>query len=415
LPLYHDMGLIGFVLAPLFHQTQITFLPTLSFVKSAAIWMETIHKKRATVTFAPNFAYALITKRAKPEMLARWDLSRMRAWGCGAEPINPDVMRSFLKTFEPCGVKSEQLLPSYGMAEATLAITFPKMDQPLTTDRIDAEAYQADRRAKPASADAKGKKTLELVSCGKAFPHHELAIFDEKDRPLREREIGQVVLRGPSVAAGYFRDPETSAKTLAGGWLHTGDLGYLADGQLYIAGRMKDLIIVNGRNYDPQRIEWIVDEMAGVRKGSAVAFSRPGESSEELIVVAESREEDLEPLKAAIRQRVNEQMQLNAADVVLVAPGALPKTSSGKLQRQKTRQQYLDGTVGTEGVRTLGSGAQRLKLAKHLTLSLMGRGRHMARGILRVTVDGVRAPQNTLVGRTVARLLGATPRPENRN
>ena len=259
---------------------------------------------------------------------------------------------------------------------------------------------------------------MELVKLRAAFPGHEIAIFDEKDRRLPERRIGQVVFRGPSVAAGYFRDPAASEKTLAGGWLRTGDLGYLADGELYIAGRQKDLIIVNGRNYYPQRIEWLVDELPGVRKGSAVAFSRPGSSSEELVVVAESREQSLDLLKDAIRTRVNEQLQLMVTDVVLVAPGSLPKTSSGKLQRQKTRAQYLDGTLGTEGVRTAGGTAQRFKLAKHLTLSLVGRGRHMARGLMRVTVERVLEPQGTgaraLVGRTVARLLN-TARPENRN
>ncbi len=402
LPLYHDMGLIGFVLAPMFHGTPVVFLPTLSFVKSATLWMETLHKKRGTITFAPNFAYALVTKRAKPEMLARWDLSCVRAFGCGAEPINPDTMRAFLDTFSRAGVKPHALLPCYGMAEATLAITFIPMDEQLKTDRIDAAAYQATRRAEALPNPEAGQKALELVCCGKPFPGHEVAIFDERGRAVPERVVGEVVCRGPSVAAGYFRDPVGSQKAFADGWLRTGDLGYLADGELYIAGRQKDLIIVNGRNYDPQRIEWLVDELPGVRKGSAVAFSRPGRSSEELVVVAESRDKDYESVREAVRQRVTEQLQLVPAEVVLLAPGALPKTSSGKLQRQKTRAQYLDGTLGTEGVRTLGGAAQRLMLAKHFTLSLVGRGRHVARRIVRGTLE--RAP-DSLVTRTVARLL----------
>ncbi len=418
LPLYHDMGLIGFVLAPMFHKTPVVFLPTLSFVKSATLWMDTLHKKRGTITFAPNFAYALVTKRAKPEMLARWDLSCVKAFGCGAEPINPGTMRAFLDTFSKAKLRPQALLPCYGMAEATLAITFIPMDEQLKTDTIDADTYQAHSRASAVKSPKQGQKTLELVCCGKPFPGHEVAIFDDRDRPLPERQIGQVVVRGPSVAAGYYRDPDATQRTLAGGWLHTGDLGYLAGGELYIAGRQKDLIIVNGRNYDPQRIEWLVDELPGVRKGSAVAFSRPGPSSEELVVVAESREKDLAALTETLRQRVNEQMQLVVADVVLVPPGSLPKTSSGKLQRQKTRAQYLASTLGTEGVRTMGGTAQRLMLAKHFTLSLVGRGRHVARGLMRVTLARVTDTQTvagrSLVGRTVARLLNP-PAPQDRN
>jgi fatty-acyl-CoA synthase len=384
LPLYHDMGLIGFVIAPLFHDVQVTFIPTLSFVKNANIWMETMHQKKGTISFAPNFAFALAAKRAKRERLAQWDLSHVRIIGCGSEPIHPDTVKKFVETFAPCGLKPEVPLAAYGMAEATLAISFIGLSEQVRAESVDAGAYEADRVARPVM---NGAKATPFVSCGRAFPHHELAILADDGRRLPERSVGEVVTRGPSIAREYWKDPEGSVRTFRDGWLHTGDLGYLAEGELFITGRKKDLIIIKGRNYDPQRIEWLVDDVAQVRKGSAVAFSRPGVESEELVVVAESRAQAQDEVKLAISQRINEQLQLVPAEVMLVGPGALPKTSSGKLQRQKTRSQYLAGTLGSEGNRTLGGTAQRLNLAKHLTLSFVGRGRHVARSLLRRTVE----------------------------
>ncbi|MDX2009107.1 MAG: fatty acyl-AMP ligase, partial [Myxococcaceae bacterium] len=385
LPLYHDMGLIGFVIAPMFHKVQVTFIPTMAFVRQATLWLETIHRVRGTITFAPNFAYALATKRTKAEQLAKWDLSCVKAFGCGAEPINSGTMRTFVDTMSKAKLKPEALLPCYGMAEATLAISFIGLDETLSTDVVDTEAYQKQRAAEPVHVSklAEGK-AQEFVNCGKTFPGHEVGIFDDQGNRLGERKIGEIQVRGPSVAKGYFRDPDATERTFGGGWLKTGDLGYLANGNVYIVGRKKDIIIINGRNYDPQRIEWLVDDVAGVRKGSSVAFSKPGASSEELIVVLEARtasETELEALKESVKQRIVEQMQLTPADVVVCPVGSLPKTSSGKLQRSKTRQQYLDGTVGKEGNRSLGSNAEKVVLARHVAMSLLGRSRHRARRI----------------------------------
>ncbi len=377
LPLYHDMGLIGFVLTPLVEQISIVYIPTLSFIKNATLWMETLSKYKATMTFAPNFAYALVTKRAKPEQVARWDLSQMRVFGCGAEPINPDTMRAFLKAMEPAGLKPQALLPCYGMAEATLAMAFVAMDEPLKTDRIDAHAYHSEQRATPA---VKGE-LLETVCCGRTFPGHELSIQDEHGRLLSDRAVGEICFKGPSVAAGYYNRPDATAESFRDGWLRTGDLGYLVDGELYISGRLKDILIVNGRNYYPQRIEWLVDEIPGVRKGSAVVFTRPGKSSEEIIVAAETRAPA--GLAEQIKARISEEFQLSVSEVALVAPGSLPKTSSGKLQRRKTREQFLNGTLGREGVRSLGLNGSRMMVAKHLALSIVGRARHSARGLLK--------------------------------
>jgi fatty-acyl-CoA synthase len=372
LPLYHDMGLIGLVLAPISAQIATVFIPTMSFIKNATLWMETIHKHKGTMSFAPNFAYALVTKRARPEQVARWDLSGMRVFGCGAEPINPETLRAFVKAMEPAGLKPEAMLPCYGMAEATLAISFIGLHETLTTDRIDAERYHSDQKAAPLPDGA-----LEVVNCGRTFPGHEVSIQDEDGRVLPDRHVGEICLRGPSVAAGYWENPKATREAgmgSPGGWLRTGDLGYLVDGQVHISGRIKDILIVNGRNYHPQRIEWLVDELPGVRKGSAVVFTRPGKASEEIVVSAETRTTNLAGLREQIVARVSEEFQLSVSDVALVGPGSLPKTSSGKLQRRKTREQYLSGTLGKEG-----RGGTRLGVAKHFALALVGRARHQAR------------------------------------
>jgi len=380
LPLYHDMGLIGCVLCPLVAKMSAVYIPTLAFIKNATLWLETIHKHRATLTFAPNFAYALVTKRAKPEQIARWDLSKMRGFGCGAEPINPEVMRAFVQTFAPAGVRSEALLPAYGMAEATLAMAFLGIREPLRTDRIDAAAYHGEQKARPIS---NGANSLEVVCCGRPFKNHGLSIQDETGRMLPDREVGEICFRGPSVAAGYYRDEEATRAAgmgTSGGWLRTGDLGYMVDGEIYISGRLKDILIVNGRNYYPQAIEWVLDDMAGLRKGSTVVFSRPGKSSEEVVVVTETREADLASLRAAIAGKVSDEMQLAVADVAFVAPGALPKTSSGKLQRRKTRDLYLAGKLVKSGTRP---SSTRLLAARHAAVALVGRARHIARGWFR--------------------------------
>jgi fatty-acyl-CoA synthase len=388
LPLYHDMGLIGFVIAPMFHRVSVTFIPTMTFVRNATIWLRTIHRVRGTITFAPNFAYALAVKRAKPEQIASLDLSSMRHFGCGAEPINSTTMRSFVETFSKSGLKPEAMLPSYGMAEATLAISFIGVDEAISTDVIDTNAYQQDRKAEPAPVEALANgKAQEVVCCGKPFPKHEVGIFDDAGKRLGERAIGEIWVRGPSVARGYYEDPEATERAFGNGWLKTGDFGYLANGNVYITGRKKDIIIINGRNYDPQRMEWIVDELPEVRKGSTVAFSRPGSTSEELVIVLESRTQKPTELIELVKQKINENLQLIPVDVVLAPVGSLPKTSSGKLQRAKTRQQYLDGTVGKDGVRTIGSNGEKAVIAKHVAKSLLGRAQHRARRVVEHTLE----------------------------
>ena len=381
LPLYHDMGLIGFVIAPMLYRVQTVLIPTMHFIRSPSRWLEAIHTRRGTITFAPNFAYALVTKRTRPEQRTRWDLSSMRYWGCGAEPINPRIIRGFLEAFAPCGVKPTSFLSAYGMAESTVAVSFIGHDEPFHTDIINRTAYHDDGLATPAPASGiEEGSALEFACCGRAFPEHDIQIHDDAGQRLGERTIGEIWLQGPSVSPGYFEDEAATNRTFGNGWLKTGDLGYLADGAVYVTGRKKDLIIINGRNYTPQSIEWVVEEIPTIRKGAVVAFSRPGEQSEELVVVVESTTPPPD-LEDQLKSLVSEQLQLSVSDVVILRPGQVPKTSSGKLQRAATRASYLAGTLTRSGNRTMGAPAEKLILAKHVASSVIGRAQEFVRHI----------------------------------
>jgi len=375
LPLYHDMGLIGFVCAPLIYRLRSVFLPTISFLKRPTLWFDVIHKHRGTITFAPNFAYARLMKRATAADLARWDLSCVKAIGCGAEPIHGGTMRAFVDHFAASGLKPQALVPAYGMAEFTLCISFASLREPVRIDAIAQEACYAEKRAIPDG----GEDTVEFVGCGRPFTQHEIGIFDASERRLGERQIGAIWVRGPSVAAGYYRDPEGSRPVFRpDGWLATGDVGYLADGEVFITGREKDIIIINGANYYPQSIEWLVEDVEGIRKGNVVAFAVPGEMSEEIVVVAETTEDDpaaRTTLAAQVAKHVHEELGLAVKEVALLGKGELSKTSSGKLQRRKAREQYLAGTLGAEGVRSLGATGERLDLARHVLNGFVGKVR----------------------------------------
>ena len=336
LPLYHDMGLIGFAIAPLYALVQVMFLPTMAFIRRPSLWLEAIHRFRGTITFAPNFAFALATRAVTEGQAKDWDLSCMRALGCGAEPIRGKTLLEFADKLRPTGFPATALLPSYGMAEATLAITFADVTAPLKSDRVDVAAMRAG-----AAKLTNGGAAMELVSCGRPFPGHEIAVVSPDGRHLGEREVGEVWLRGPSVTAGYFRDPASTEETFNDGWLRTGDLGYTAAGDLYICGRAKDLIILNGKNYYPQDVERVVSKVDGIRDGQCVAFSKLDASgAEQAVVVAESRKRaSASPeIIQAIIQLVRVELGLSLAEVHLIKRGTLPKTSSGKVRRREAKR-----------------------------------------------------------------------------
>jgi fatty-acyl-CoA synthase len=373
LPLYHDMGLIGFVIAPILYGIPVVFIPTLRFIKKPTSWMETIHKHRGTASFAPNFAYALVARKARPDDLARWDLSCVKAFGCGAEPIHPETMREFNTIFgEQCALPATALLPAYGMAEATLAITLKPVTTAMVTRRVHAGEFQENGVVTEPHPD---HPVEEHVSCGVPFPEHEVGIFAEDGTRLADGVQGEIALRGPSVTPGYFRNAEATARAFRDGWLFTGDLGYVLDGEVYVTGRVKDLIILNGRNVHPQAVEWAASSVEGVRKGNVVAFSRPSAHSEELVVALETREADQARLSHDVRHAVQRELGLQVAEVICLEPGTLPKTSSGKLQRNKTRSQYLQGKLGREGVRTAGATADKVTLARHVAASVWSRAK----------------------------------------
>ncbi len=366
LPLFHDMGLIGFVMGPLFTDIPVVFLPTASFVRAPRIWLDTIHRHRGTITYAPNFAYALVSKRLKEKDIQGLDLSCLKIAGCGAEPIQAKTLREFAEKTRPAKFDPRAFLPSYGMAEATLAVTFVPHSTGMRSEVVDPAAMQKGeaKAVDTATATAGGAAVgSEIVDCGRAFPEHHLAIVDDDGKRLGDRRVGQIITRGPSITSGYFQEPELTAAAWKPGpdgqtWLHTGDLGYLVDGNLYICGRIKDIIIIRGRNFYPQDLEWVVSELPGVRRGNVVAFGVDVEGEEQLVICAEAFQAEAAGLAEQITQAIAAQVGLSVHKVEVVPQGSLPRTSSGKPQRRKTKQMFQEGTLPKARVSPSGEAAQ---------------------------------------------------------
>ncbi|MRG94267.1 fatty acyl-AMP ligase [Polyangium spumosum] len=380
LPLYHDMGLIGFVIAPIYHKNAITFLPPLLFLKRPARWLEAVSKYRGTISFGPNFAYALAVKRIKESEMKGLDLSSWRVAGCGAEPIRAENLRAFAEKFGPVGFDERAFVCCYGMAESTLAVSFSKIWTGVRADVVDGETLWSKGRAEPAAEGS--PRASGIVECGAAFEGHDIKTFapddEESARPLPEREVGELRIRGPSVMQGYWDDPEVTKRAFAGGYLRTGDLGYLAEGKVHICGRSKEVVIVNGRNYYPQDIEWEASQVEGVRKGNVIAFgTMKGPSDRERVVITfETGEKDeaaKKRLEGEVRKAVQQSVGLTVDEVVPLAPGVLPKTSSGKLQRAKTRELYESGELFG---RTSAREVDKIDLVKEIAKSQIGYFRH---------------------------------------
>lgn len=379
LPLYHDMGLIGFVVATVCWGVSAVFIPTIRFLRDPSVWFETIHRHRATTSFGPCFAYGLAAKKATQAQLDRWDLACIKVLGCGGEPVNPQTIRTFTELFhQRTGMAANVVRPGYGSAEVTLTISLTPMAETMRVNPVDAERFASDGIA---VEPVEGKPYLEHVACGVCIPAHEMAIFDLDGNRQADGVEGEICMRGPSVMPGYFRNQEATRATFRAGWLRSGDLGYLRDGHIYVTGRIKDLVICRGSKYHPQSIEWAVGEVAGVRRGNVVAFSVPGDDTEQLVIVAETREPkaDHDRMTEAIKAAVRREIGLEPGDVVFIASGQLPKTSSGKLQRARARQHYLEGELDHTTSRITSGPSARIALARQVARSMWTRLKHVSR------------------------------------
>ncbi len=357
LPLYHDMGLIGAWLTLLYFGVPLAVMSPLAFLTRPERWLQAFHKHRGTIAAAPNFAYELCLRKIADKDLPGLDLSSWRTALNGAEPVHPETLAKFAQKFSACGFRREAMLPVYGLAEASLAVTVPPLDRGPRVDRIDRETFASEGRAIPTEGD--NSTTISFVSAGKPLRRHEIRVVDAEGREVPERAEGFLWFRGPSATSGYYRNPEATAQLFAVGpaatpgefpWINSGDRAYVADGELFLTGRVKDIIIKGGRNLYPHEVEEIASRAQGVRKGCVVAFGLRDEESgtEKLVVVAETRSSspaDLARISAAVNEALSEELGMPPDRVELVPPGSIPKTSSGKLRREETKRLYLEGKL----------------------------------------------------------------------
>ncbi|HTY79067.1 MAG TPA: AMP-binding protein [Candidatus Bathyarchaeia archaeon] len=380
LPLYHDMGLIGCWLGALYFGVPLVLLSPLAFLARPERWLWALHAHRGTVSAAPNFAFDLCARRVADEALRGLDLSSWRLAMNGSEAVSAETVDSFTRRFAAYGFKPEVMCPVYGLAEASVALTVPRLGGPPRIDRVEREIFERQRRAQPAEPD--DPAPLCLTGCGRALPGHEVRVVDDKGRPLGERVEGSIEFRGPSVTAGYFRNPSATRSALRDGWMDSGDLGYLADGDLFVTGRRKDLIIKAGRNLYPQEVEEIVAGVPGIRRGCIAAFAVPDPSigTERLVVIAESRQtlaSERSALQGAAQDRIVAALGVPADTVLIGPPGTVLKTSSGKIRRSATREAYLRGQLG------LPRGSARVQWLRLLRSTLRPRLRRAASRLAR--------------------------------
>jgi acyl-CoA synthetase (AMP-forming)/AMP-acid ligase II len=352
LPPYHDMGLIGGILQPVHAGGPCVLMSPLAVVKRPARWLEAISRHRATTSGGPNFAYDLCVRRIDEETCETLDLSCWEVAFNGAEPVRAETIEAFSRKFAPAGFQKRSFFPCYGLAEATLIVTGPDRDDEASLLEVDADAVEQGR-IEPAGSGA----TRTLVGCGAAYDDHELAIVNPADcRRLGEGEVGEIWTRGPSVALGYWGQPEESVACFQGeivedgetGYLRTGDLGALLDGELYVVGRLKELIIVNGRNIHPHDIEFSAEEAHGpLRRHCSAAFDRGRKGAVEVGILLEvdAGDVDADAILAAVRKRVAVDLDLPLEWVGLCARGEVPKTTSGKIQRNLCKKMVDAGEV----------------------------------------------------------------------
>jgi len=346
LPWYHDMGLVGCFLSVVANQVSTDYLKTEDFARRPLAWLDLVTRNQGTtLSYSPTFGYDICARRMSSQTKAseRFDLSRWRVAGNGADMIRPDVMQAFVDAFADAGFKASAFLPSYGLAEATLAVSIMPPGEGIVVELVEETqlsggVHGADRP----------QRFRAIVNCGKPVKDMDVEIREEDGTPLPERAIGKVWCRGPSVMVGYFRDQASTDACMHDGWLDTGDMGYMSDGYIYIVGRAKDMIIVNGRNHWPQDIEWAVEQLPGFKQGDIAAFAITTPGGEEtpavLVQCRTSDEAERVKLREEIRERVRTVTGMNCV-IELIPPRTLPRTSSGKLSRAKARNLYLNGEI----------------------------------------------------------------------
>ena len=346
LPLYHDMGLVGFMLVPLMCQLSTDYLATRDFARRSLSWLQLFNDNGGTLSYSPTFGFDLCCRRAANSSSLNVDLSSWRAAGIGGDMIQPQVMQRFAEMFEPHGFKRQSFVASYGMAEATLAVSFAPLKKGLDVDVIDRGRLADEHIARPVAADDATADRRGFVLCGPPLPNHVIEIRGEDGAALPDRHVGRIFVKGPSIAAGYFGEPKATAEVFKDGWLDTGDLGYLVDGEVVITGRSKDLMIINGRNIWPQDVEWAVETLPGLRRGDVAVFSiEEGDRDPRVVVLVQCRQRDADA-RNQLRRDVKATATRAAAidgEILLVPPHSLPMTSSGKLSRARARQNYQEG------------------------------------------------------------------------
>jgi fatty-acyl-CoA synthase len=348
LPWYHDMGLVGCMLSPLALQVSVDYLKTEDFARRPLAWLDMISRNPGTsLSYSPTFGYDICSRRMSSQTRAadRFDLSRWRLAGNGADMIRPDVMQAFVDSFADAGFKAGAFCPSYGLAEATLAVSIMPPGEGIRIELVE----ESELSGVGTSAQERPRRYRAIVNCGKPVKGMEVEVRDASGAIIPDRSIGKVFCRGSSVMHSYFRDEESTAACLSDdGWLDTGDMGYLSGGYIFIVGRAKDMIIINGRNHWPQDIEWAVEQLPGFKSGDIAAFAITGPSGEEtpavLVHCRVSDPEERGRLRDDIRERVRAITGISPV-VELIPPRTLPRTSSGKLSRTKARNLYLSGEI----------------------------------------------------------------------
>jgi len=348
LPLFHDMGLIGGMISAIYNNARLVSMMPEAFVMDPASWLKNVTKYRGTIVVAPNFAYHLCANRISDEDIASLDLSTLKVALNGAEPIDLKTMELFEQKFAPVGFADDVNFPVYGMAENCLAATFPRLGLRFEVEPVDRVRLETEGRA--VDAGEEDSFPFQAVSVGSPLAGQELKISGQNGEPARERQVGEILIKSPSLMQGYYHNEEETAKVITDGWLHTGDLGFVHQRRLFITGRAKEMIIKRGRNFYPYDIERAASEVKGVRKGCLAAFAIPnGETgTEDLVLVCETRETEEQAkqrIEKAVASEVLGAVGAKPDHVLLVPPRSIPKTSSGKLQRLLCRQRYLDGTL----------------------------------------------------------------------